>query len=399
VTMMAFQPYEISVRSPAALSVWAGLDGLRRVWCDQHHVRSPCVGIWFGIMNTPVLRAPDGMLRGPGFDFTFIVGLALMSLACGAAVTAEPGLFWPILALDLWLLGYHHLIATFTRLAFDRESFQEHRKLILLLPWAVAAGVAAITLLGGLWLLTSVYLYWQWFHYARQSEGISKAYAGRCANKDIGNARIARFAFYSVPVAGILHVSARAPAEFLMMPVRTVPVPSWLASAALVVAGIAVLTWGIYQLRAWRRKQLAGSYVAYVVSHFTVFATGYIVIEQINYGWLAVNMWHNAQYILFVWLFNNRRFQGAIDAKRVFLSTISQTGRFPLYIAVCLTLSTAIYFLLQRFGVGALGNALGVSAAVAAVMIYQTLNFHHYVVDALVWKLRKPALSSKLGLT
>jgi hypothetical protein len=257
----------------------------------------------------------------------------------------------------------------------------------------------AITLVAGLWLLSSVYLYWQWFHYARQSEGISKAYAGRSANKDIGNARIARFAFYSVPVAGILNVSARAPEQFLMMPVRTLPVPASLASAALIVSGIAVAVWVAYQLRAWRRNRLAGPYVAYVISHFAVFAAGYILIKQLNYGWLAVNMWHNAQYILFVWLFNNRRFSGAVDAKRVFLSTISQTGRFPLYIAVCLTLSTAIYFLLQLFGVDALGNALGISTAVAAVMIYQTVNFHHYVVDALIWKLRKPALSSKLGLT
>src|SRR3546814_8241696 len=40
-------------------------------------------------------------------------------------------------------------------------------------------------------------------------------------------------------------------------------------------------------------------------------------------------------YILFVWLFNNRRFNGTIDPKRVFLSTISQNGRFALYIGVC----------------------------------------------------------------
>ena len=80
------------------------------------------------------------------------------------------------------------------------------------------------------------------------------------------------------------------------------------------------------------------------------------------------------------------------------LSTISQTGRFPVYIGVCLTLSTATYFLMDRFGVGALSHALGISAAVASVMIYQSINFHHYVVDALIWKLRKPALRSKLGL-
>jgi hypothetical protein len=350
-------------------------------------------------MSTMAVRAPDGLLRGRAFDLTFIWGIALVALGCGVIVTAEPSLFWPILTLDLWLLGYHHVISTYTRLAFDRESFREHRWMILYLPWAVAAGVLAITLTAGMWLLVAVYLYWQWFHYARQSEGVSKAYAGRSAGKDIGNPYVARVAFYSVPVAGILDVSARAPDKFLMMPVRTLPVPEWLATAALAFSALAVGTWLAYQVRAWRRQQLAVPYVAYVTSHFVVFGVAYIGLREISYGWLAVNMWHNAQYILFVWLFNNRRFNGAVDPKRALISTISQNGRFPLYIGMCLTLSTLVYFMIDRLGVDALGNALGVSAAVAAVMIYQTINFHHYVVDALIWKLRKPALRVKLGLT
>ncbi len=339
------------------------------------------------------------MLRGTAFDSIFIAGIALVALACGVVVTIEPSLFWPILTLDLWLLGYHHVISTYTRLAFDRESFREHRWMILYLPWVVAAGVLAIALTAGLWLLVAVYLYWQWFHYARQSEGVSKAYAGRSAGKDIGNVHVARVAFYSVPVAGILHVSARAPDRFLTMPVRTLPVPGWLATAALIFSAAAVGLWLVFQIRAWRRGQLAGAYVAYVISHFVVFGVAYIGLREISYGWLAVNMWHNAQYILFVWLFNNRRFDGKVDQRRTFISTISQSGRFPLYIGVCLTLSTLTYFLIERFGVIALGDALGISAAVAAVIIYQTVNFHHYVVDALIWKLRKPALRSKLGLT
>lgn len=349
-------------------------------------------------MNTAVLRAPAGLLRGPGFDLAFIAGLALVAIATGFAVAAQPELFWPILALDLWLLGYHHVVATYTRLAFDRESFREHRNLILYLPWAVAAGVLAIALTAGLWLLVSVYLYWQWFHYARQSEGISKAYAGRSRDKDSGDPRLARLAFYAVPVAGILNVSARAPDQFLFLPVRTLPVPAWLAAAALLAAAVACTAWLVQQLRAWLRGRLAAPYFAYMLSHFAVFSVAYVGLAELNHGWLAVNMWHNAQYILFVWLFNNRRFNGSVDPARVFLSTISQNGRFALYIGVCLALSTVAYLLLQRFGVDSLGNALGVPAAVAAVIIYQTLNFHHYVVDALIWKLRKPTLRSRLGL-
>ncbi|PKM07714.1 MAG: hypothetical protein CVV14_07450 [Gammaproteobacteria bacterium HGW-Gammaproteobacteria-4] len=263
----------------------------------------------------------------------------------------------------------------------------------------VAGAVTAIALTAGLWLLVSIYLYWQWFHYARQSEGISKAYAGRSRGKDIGDSRLTRLMFYSVPIAGILAVSARQPQEFLLMPVKTFPVPHWLAFAAIIVAAVLCFAWLVMQIRAFKRGRLAVPYVAYMTSHFVMFAFAYLWLAEINYGWLAINMWHNAQYILFVWLFNNRRFNGAIDPERVFLSTISQNGRFALYIGVCLTLSTFIYFLVQHIGIDALSRSLGVSVTAAAIIIYQTLNFHHYVVDAVVWKLRKPKLRNNLGLS
>jgi hypothetical protein len=35
----------------------------------------------------------------------------------------------------------------------------------------------------------------------------------------------------------------------------------------------------------------------------------------------------------------------------------------------------------------------------ATIVIYQIVNFHHYVVDAIVWKVRKPAIRQTLGLT
>src|SRR3546814_15379695 len=110
-------------------------------------------------MYTASLSSPPALLRGPFFDSGFFVGIAVVAVAAGLAVTAQPDLFWPILALDLWILGYHHVIATFTRLAFDHESFREHRRLVLYLPLVVAGAVTTVALTAGLWLLVSIYLY------------------------------------------------------------------------------------------------------------------------------------------------------------------------------------------------------------------------------------------------
>jgi hypothetical protein len=38
------------------------------------------------------------------------------------------------------------------------------------------------------------------------------------------------------------------------------------------------------------------------------------------------------------------------------------------------------------------------TATMAGLIIYQTINFHHYIVDSLIWKLRKPKLRQNLGL-
>lgn len=340
-----------------------------------------------------------GLHHGRVFDHAFIFGLAAVALAVGALVSAEPELFWTLAILDLWLLGYHHVVATYTRLAFDLESLREHRMLVFVLPFGVVAGVAGLLAAGGAALLATTFLYWQWFHYVRQSEGIAKAYLGRATGATPGDARLARVAFWAVPVAGILHVSARDPSTFLGMPIWTLPVPAAVLPAVDALAIAAVAGWGWQQWQAWRARRLAHRYVTYVLTHWAVFGAGYVLIETLNHGWLVVNVWHNAQYILFVWLFNNRRHgSGTAAPGKAFLATISRDGRFPLYIAVCLTLSTAVYFCIERFGVGALQSSLGVSAMVAGLAVYQSLNFHHYIVDSVIWKLRKRSVAATLGV-
>jgi hypothetical protein len=114
-------------------------------------------------------------LRSPRFDLVFILGIFWLALVTGAIVLAAPELFMPVLILDLWFLGYHHVIATYTRLCFDAESFRQRGFLV----YGFLPAVAILTLLVawqiGLWVIVSIYFYWQWWHYTRQSWGISRA--------------------------------------------------------------------------------------------------------------------------------------------------------------------------------------------------------------------------------
>jgi hypothetical protein len=332
-------------------------------------------------------------LRSPSFDLGFVLGCAALGLLSGAVVVTWPELFLTVLVLDMWLLGYHHVGATFTRTAFDAESLRANRFYVVWLPPIVLLATLSIAFVLGAWTLATVYFYWQWFHYTRQSYGVARIYRRR-AGADMQHTDWSENAvIYVVPFWGILNRSAQAPETFLNLPVKTLPVPPEMVDVAAVAALAAVAVWVWRQLNAWREGRAAGAYVLYVVSHIAVFVTGYVLIDDVNYGWLTINVWHNAQYIVLVWMSNVNRFKTPEAKKSGFMAWISREERWPTYFIVCFGISSAFYVAMQ----GTL-NALGLTALTVTLIAYQTLNFHHYIVDSVIWKVRKPKLQSHLGI-
>jgi len=104
----------------------------------------------------------------------------------------------------------------------------------------------------------------------------------------------------------------------------------------------------------------------------------------------VLNIWHNLQYVLIVWMFNANRFEKGIEPQRRFLSTISQPKNVVLYAGVCWALGTALYFNID----GVLG-LFSQSVLPLSLLAYMTINFHHYVVDAIIWRRpRRPAAAA-----
>ena len=118
-----------------------------------------------------------------------------------------------------------------------------------------------------------------------------------------------------------------------------------------------------------------------------IFVSGPIRIEDINPGWLLVNVWHNAQYLVIVWMLNTNRLDDGIDPKHRFRSTLSQPRNVVLYTLTCICISTAFYLGRLEFIA-----ALPLAAIFATLIFTQTVNFHHYTVEAFVGKLGKPAV-------
>lgn len=322
----------------------------------------------------------SGWLRDQRFDLTFTVGLPALALASGAVVLLNPALLMPVLLADLWLLGYHHVVSTFTRLCFDRDSLRRYRFLVFGLPPLVAIGCfVAVAAASGVWILVSVYFYWQWFHYTRQSWGIAQGYR-RKAGIESQPGMLDTVMFYALPVAGIVTRSAQEPETFLSMPIRFIPVSETVASGAILLASVLVALWIHQTIRRFRNGQIGLPYLLYLISHHVIFATAYLVIPDVTVGWLVVNIWHNGQYILFVWMFNNRRFSAGISPRARLLSWLSQDERMWGYMAACVLLSTVVYW--------TIGNVLPLAFAMPLFIVYQIINFHHYVVDAVIWRRR-----------
>lgn len=327
------------------------------------------------------------------FDSSFIFGLLFLSLVTGLVITLQPALFYPILVIDLWFLGYHHVIATFTRLCFDRQSFQENKFLVLGLTPIVAAVTFLVAWMVGLWVIVTIYFYWQWWHYTRQSWGVSRVFRGKDPHGMYEDGWLDQAIFYALPVFGILLRSNQDHERFIGLELWSIPVPDLAVTITGLAAGGLMAFWIVRRVQAYMSGQLAVIHTCYMFTHFAIFAVAYVVTPDISLGWLMINIWHNAQYILFVWMYNNKRFRNGVDPEARFLSYISQTGRLWLYLATCIAITGVFYW-----GVLRTIDWLFFAGISATLVLYQVVNFHHYLVDSMIWKTRKPRMKETLGL-
>jgi hypothetical protein len=329
------------------------------------------------------VATPRTYIRNREFDSTLLAAPILAGLATALVVTTDPRLYPFLLVADLWLLGYHHVVATYTRLAFDTQSLRRNRVLAVDLLIAVTLLTIGVAMTAGAWVIASAFLYLQWFHYMRQGRGIARMYyqatpdGQRPGSRDLA----ADFVIYLVPIYGIAERTSMMGDTFLGLPVKVVVLPESVVMLLGILATAAVLTWAVKSMRAAMNETLDLPYTAFIVSHIGIFLVAYTLVGDVNAGWLAINVWHNLQYVLVVWMSNAKRYEAGIDPSARFLSRLSQPGRVTMYFACCLAITTIVCALLDQFTVLALGRGLAITLGV-----YMAISFHHYIVDALIWK-------------
>jgi hypothetical protein len=328
---------------------------------------------------------PRTFIKNESFDRALLVLPLITGVAAASGALIDIRFFPLLLLADLWLLGYHHVVATYTRIAFTTDALRQNRFMAVDLLLLVTAATLGLAFTAGAWVVATSFLYLQWFHYMRQGYGIGRMYYRATPEGRETGARdlTADLVIYLVPIYGIAARSATMGDKFLELPVKTVVLPEIVVLALGAAAALATGIWVIRSAASFARGTLNVQYTGFVLSHVAIFLIAYILIDDVNVGWLAINVWHNFQYVLVVWMANGKKFSGEAAPQASFMARISQPHRVARYFTICLAISTLVYVVLGRF-VAAFGGGLALTLG-----IYMGINFHHYIVDALIWKRRR----------
>lgn len=327
--------------------------------------------------------APPATLAEPAFVRWFVVWVPLAALALAAAVWLAPSL-WPYVMLaDLWLLSFPHVASTFSRTAFreqDRRAFRWTLVALPLVSLAICAGVARGL---GLATLNAGYFFWQSFHYVRQGRGMYRAL--RHAHGRPPSDPLADGAMYSAALWGLTHRLVQHPRTFLGVELALPRIDPRIEWACALLAALTFVAYVLRELRAIaaERERYPAAPLLYVLTQVLLFFVSYVLIESATIGWIAVNVWHNAQYLLFVHAWNQRRFFGATRAEMGPLARLVAPGRgWHFYLAFALIGAVAYR------GAGALSDLAAPwwSAAAIYLVIAQAINLQHYIADMVLWR-------------
>lgn len=309
------------------------------------------------------------------------------ALSAGALASLSVPMMLAVLYIDIWLFANPHIVATYSRIHATSSSIRTHWVLIFVAPILIAIGLTIIALAYEATGLLALYFLLQTFHVTRQSYGIARRYDGRLKAP---YQRLPYFLIYIFPAWGYLHRSAQAPNSFLGYPIWLPPVSQELVSTIATVTIIGTLCWFA---RLWYYKgaeQANGLFNSFTLSHLLISVIGYIWIDDITLGWLVVNVWHNIQYLIFVYRQQHRDIKTSNagfeseSTPTLRKSLIEILKRPTIFFLACSIFGALFYVIADKAGQNLLW--LGFPTVLIAHLI---LNFHHYLADGFIWKRRR----------
>lgn len=334
---------------------------------------------------------PVVCLFNPKFDAVFVLGTLATALTLGALASISDAALLAVVFLNIWVFANPHVLATYTRIGFNKKAIRKYWFFIFLVPLVVAVVVAFLALAYEIAGLFTLYLIAQTYHVSRQSFGIARNYQ-RLNTKSFRDDRLSESLIFVFPLWGFLHWCAQSPEVFFGYPIKLPHIPAVFLTVTGVIALILGGCWLVRLCKLVIRGRTNYWHSCFVASHVCVFVIAYLCVTDITLGWLIVNIWHNIQYLLFVWLKNLQRDAAHRDSLQPTASAEpnNSTASFPWrhaasYLTLCTLAGAAVFEMMDWMG----GQLLWLGLPTVLIAHF-TVNYHHYLVDGVIWKRARP---------
>ena len=333
-------------------------------------------------MTAVTATAPSAWLRNERFDYRYIVGITLIAVTVGTLAQSIPGALQVLFIADVTFLGWHHVVTSFTRLA-HHPSARERSLMLYVLPPLVIGSVALGIGVLGTSIIGAIYFYWQTFHYARQVWGVDRIYARKAGQ--LAPDRLSEVLIYAIAAAAMAHRSLVGVVNFGGQEIHFLPVPRWLAYGLDAFAILVAIGWALRAIRNPEVARVRPIRATFIATYALVFGLGYGLIGDFLTGWVLVNVWHNLQYVMLVRILNEDRFSGPRKDTPGFVARFSQPSMWLPYFAVMTVFGVLLTMALESLSLLSLASIIPLTFAAS-----MSLNFHHYIVDGIIWRSPKP---------
>jgi hypothetical protein len=219
-------------------------------------------------------------------------------------------------------------------------------------------------------LLVFAWFLAQTWHANRQNFGIMRRYM-RMAGSDPASPvnRLAEALVELVPWAAVATCLVTPSTRYLGYPISLPPLGALTPVCATLWGACAVLalTYTAFELRQWRAGSFVPGRALCVVAGCVVNTVAWVFVGEISWAYLVVSTWHALQYIAYVHAFR------AAPPPRAQVVKLA----FTPHILILALAGLALYGFF---------NGLAWLIPPAVVVAHLSMNFHHYLSDALIWR-------------
>ncbi len=312
---------------------------------------------------------PSPWLLAKWSDIAFLhVGIALLAVPVVVLANWFPDL-WPSLFWTWTLLfSVPHQSATIWRLATEQRLKMQFPILYLAGPVALLVATLLLVISGFSSQLATVWLFGQIWHVSAQNFGIMRKYARVSAAPRGLAAILAEFLNFSFPIVAFVHCLQNSAQQLFWYPL-SIPAGQLIGTAnhiAELACLLALVLYVFVESNQWRRGISIGKRPMILGSILGVHFLACYLITNITWAYLAVSLWHSAQYLAF----SEHHRRNITSGRNSFLTFL--LGILAISCIVRLTFSIADLF----------------SATVLAALQF-SFAFHHYWCDSLIWKSRR----------